>query len=124
MKENKTIKIKRPHGVSVKRLVRPQNQSENATAKDKALNSGLPISGRGGFLRWLHDLENCEECLSLQARTIPEKRMYESALRRWKEAGYPYPGEWPDTAYSDSGLEVSSYTREWVFLWSNSIYWP
>lgn len=98
-----------------------KNQSENVPRLDqcKVLDSELPISNRnGGFLKQLRMLEECEECLRFEARTDLDVQMYQSALRHWKEAGYPYPGEWPDSEFVDGGLRVSPHIRKWMMKWS------
>jgi hypothetical protein len=97
-----------------------ENQNGNGAWINKPEICGLPMTGLGGFREWLLNLESCEECLRLEAKTPLEIDTYKTALFRWKEAGYPYPGEWPDTEFRPEGLRVSSYTRKWMLKWSES----
>jgi hypothetical protein len=75
--------------------------------------------GRGGFRRWLLTLERGGCMFHEEARIFQSVPLYETALRRWREAGHPDPGEWPDTS-DRPGFEMSSYTHEWMERWANA----
>jgi hypothetical protein len=98
--------------------LRFKSQSGNGVVPCKAANCEFPLMGLGGFRDWLLMLEACEESLCSVAKTPPLIAMYKNALSRWREAGYPCPGEWPDTAYNHEGqIEVYSCTHNWMLQW-------
>lgn len=62
------------------------------------------------FERWLLILESNHRVLESAAQTPQNIARYENALRQWKEAGYPYPGDWPDGVPS----QMEAFTESWI----------
>jgi hypothetical protein len=73
------------------------------------------------FSEWLRMLSGCRKVLQMEVETIHEQERYLVALSRWREAGYPDPGEWPDSAFGGEGqLFVQPYTGDFVDKWANN----
>lgn len=66
------------------------------------------------FEKWLRSLESDPDLLVLEAKTSHEVDRYKTALRRWREAGYPNPERVPEQWRQN----VSAYTNEWIDEWA------
>lgn len=92
-------------------------QTQNALPDDAQL--GTPrceLSENYGpltFERFLHSLEASPRLLDSVARNSHGLPRYQTALRRWKELGYPHPGDWPDSDGVHS-MPMLPYLNRWL----------
>jgi hypothetical protein len=86
-----------------------RNLNRNGAARQQDTTEFLVPQGAvrltlTGFLR---SLESNPRLLASVAKTPRNLSLAEATLRRWREAGYPHPGDWPDSEYR----HVVSYTK-------------
>lgn len=85
---------------TVNELANSQIRSDSQTlADDVGKLSGFELCkvSRLSFSTWLHSLEAGERLLLFEAKTPQNVSWCKGVLRRWREAGYPDPEQWPET---------------------------
>jgi hypothetical protein len=97
----KAGKIKKPQNPIQSVAVQTRNGANQFLESEGSLRLTL-----AGFLR---SLESNPRLLACVAKTPHSFSLAEATLRRWKEAGYPHPGDWPHSEYRP----VVSFVLDW-----------